>query len=487
MFVALYTSRIILDVLGETDYGIYSVVGGVVAVFTIISGSLSTAASRFITFELGTNNQERLKKVFSISVLIHLILALVIFILAESIGVWFLNNKMTIPTERMFAANWVLQCSVFTFMLNIISIPYNAAIVAHERMKAFAYIGILDVLLKLIVAVILAYSPFDKLIFYAVALMLVSAIIRLIYGVYCKRNFKECSFHFVFDKQLIKEMTGFAGWNFIGASSAVLRDQGVDIAINIFYGPTLNAARAVSYQVNLAVTSLVTNFTTALNPQITKSYANQEYNYVFSLVKQGSRFSFYLLLILSLPVLMDAGYILNLWLKEVPDHTVNFVRLILLFSLMESVSSTLITVMLATGKIRNYQIVVGGLLLLNFPISYSLLKMGFTPEYTMVTAIILSFCCLLARLIMLNKMIGLSILLYMKEVVLNVFLVFVLSAILPAILVNIMNTGLPRFILVTLLCLLCSFVSVFFIGCSQKERIFIKAKIVQIKARFIKK
>lgn len=486
MLVSLFTSRIVLDALGETDYGIYNVVGGVVAMFTIISGSLSATVTRFITFELGNNNIGKLKKIFSTSIQIHILLAIIIFVFTESIGVWFLNNKMTIPEERMVAANWVLQCSILTFILNIISVPYNAAIIAHERMKIFAYIGILEVLLKLFAAVLLIFSLYDNLIFYAAALLLIAVIIRLIYGIYCNRHFEECTFHFVYDKKLIKEIANFAGWNFIGSSSAVLRDHGVNITINIFHGPAVNAARAISYQINIAINGFVSNFLTALNPQIIKSYAAKDYNFMFSLMQRGSRFSFYLLLLLSLPVLMETNYILNLWLKEVPEHTLNFVRLILLFSLMESLSSTLITAMLATGKIRNYQIVVGGLQLLNFPISYLLLKKGFFPEITIIVAIILSIFCLFTRLFMLRRMIGLSISDYLKHVIFRVLIVFIMSGIVPFFVLNILQETALRFILISCLCVIFSIIFIYFIGCSTKERIFIREKLSQLGVKITK-
>lgn len=487
MFIALYTSRIVLDVLGKIDFGIYDVVGGVVAMFTILSGSLSAAVSRFLTFELGINNKEKLKKIFSISILIHIGLAIIVFILAESVGLWFINNKMNIPPERMEAANWVWQCSIFTFILNLISVPYNAAIIAHERMKAFAYISILDVLLKLIVAIILIKSPFDNLILYAVSLLTVAIITRLIYGIYCKRNFEECTFSFVFDKNLVKEMIGFAGWNFIGVSAAVLRDQGVNIAINIFCGPALNTARAVSVQVNFAVNSFMTNFTTALNPQITKSYATKELDYMHSLIRKGSRFSFYLLMLLVLPLLLETEFILNIWLKEVPAHAVLFTRLMLLLSLIDSLSPTLITAMLATGKIRNYQLVVGGLYMLNFPVSYILLKSGFFPEITVVVAIILSSCCLLARLIMLRKMIELSARLFIQSVVLNIFFVFIVSAIVPTIVFSYMDESWLRFFSVVPLSVLCASLSIYFIGLSKQERAFTREKVKHLQRNIFSK
>lgn len=484
--VTLYTSRVILATLGVEDFGIYNVVGGVVAMFSIISGTLSAAISRFITFELGRNNLKRLKIVFSSAINIQISLAILICILAEIGGVWFLNNKMNIPPDRLVAANWVLQCSILTFMTNLVNVPYNAAIVAHENMRAFAYVSFLEILLKLLVVFALYKSPIDKLITYAVLLVGVAIIISFVYAFYCVRHFEECTYHFVCDKKTMKEMAGFAGWNFIGASSGVLREQGVNVAINLFCGPVVNAARGISIQVNMAVSGFVTNFMTALNPQITKSYAIGDKDYMMTLIYQGARLSFYMLLLLSLPVIIEADSILLIWLGTVPNHAVNFVRLILIYAMCESISGPLITAMLATGRIRNYQLVVGGLQLFNFPVSYLLLRLGFFPELTVVTAIVISQCCLFARLLMLRGMIGLSTMHYVKKVYVNVIIVSLLSAIIPVTIYSLMPASFFRFLMIVLSCVLCTALVVFYIGCNKGERHFALQKILVIKAKLIK-
>ena len=485
MVVSLYTSRVILNALGVEDFGIYNVVGGVVAMFSVISGSLSAAISRFITYELGKGDQSKLNKVFSASVTIQLLLSLIIVVLIESVGVWFLNAKMTIPADRMSAANWVLQFSIITFVINLISVPYNAAIIAHEKMSAFAYISIFEAVGKLAIAFLIMWSPIDKLIYYAILMCAVAVVVRLTYGHYCKKHFAECSYHFHWDKDILKQMFGFAGWNFIGASSVVLRDQGGNIILNIFFGPTVNAARGIANQVNTAITGFVQNFMTALNPQITKSYASGDKEYMMTLIFQGARLSFYMLLLLSLPVLINTHYILVIWLKIVPEHAVLFVRLILIFAMCESISNPLITAMLATGKIRNYQIVVGGLQLLNLPLSYICLKTGFVPESILVVAIIISLACLFARLYMLRGMIGLSSILYMKNVFLNVLAVALLSTIIPYMLFCYMKETFFSFIIITLIAVLCTLVVEFYIGCNQKERFFVLNKVRNIKNKFI--
>lgn len=480
MAVSLYTSRVILHTLGVEDFGIYNVVGGVVAMFSVISGSLSAAISRFITYELGKGDKEKLMKIFSSSVTIQIGLGLIILVLAEAIGIWFLNTKMTIPTNRMYAANWVFQLSILTFIINLISVPYNAAIIAHERMSAFAYISILEVVAKLVIVYLLLVSPIDKLIFYAILMAAVALIIRFVYGYYCKRHFEECTYHFVFDKELLKKMFSFAGWNFIGAASAVLRDQGGNIVINLFCGPAVNAARGIAYQVNNAISGFVSNFMMALNPQITKSYASGDRDYMMTLIFQGARYSYYILLLLSLPVIINAHYILSLWLKIVPEHTTLFVQLVLIFAMSESISNPLITAMLATGNIRNYQIVVGGLQMINLPISYILLRNGCIPETVLIVAICISQCCLIARLVMLRKLIGLSVKKYANNVYTNVFIVTILSLIIPLWIMEKLENNFINFILSCCIAIISTSLIIYYIGCNKIEKQFVKTKIISI-------
>lgn len=487
MAVSLFTSRVVLNTLGVEDYGIYNVVGGVVSMFSIISGSLSAAISRFITVELAKGDADKLRKTFSASVTIQLILSLIIVVLIESIGVWFLNAKMVIPAERMDAANWVLQFSIVTFVINLISVPYNATIIAHEKMSAFAYISILEVVCKLVIVYLLKISPIDRLVFYAILMCAVSVIIRLVYGYYCNRHFAECKFSFRFDKDLLKRMFSFAGWNFIGASSAVLRDQGGNIIINLFGGPAVNAARGIAMQVNQTIVGFSNNFMTALNPQITKSYASGEQDYMMKLIFRGARFSFYMLLFLSLPVLANTHYILSLWLGMVPDHSVLFVQLALIFAMSESISSPLVTAMLATGKIRNYQIVVGGLQMLNLPISYVLLRIGCIPETVMMVAIGLSQCCLAARLVMLRNMIGLSARKYLREVYLNVILVTMMAAVLPILASVVLEESFLNFVIIVLISLITAAISIFYIGFNNNERDFAVTKFKYAIQKLIKK
>lgn len=482
MLVSLYTSRVVLNTLGVEDYGIYNVVGGFVAMFSLISSSLSSSTSRFLTFELGKGDLTRLKRVFSTSLSIHLILIGVVLLLMETVGIWFLNHKMTIPAERMFAANCVFQASAITFAIGLISVPYNSSIIAHERMSAFAYIGILDVVLRLLIILFIAYSPyvFDKLIIYALLLVCMGILIQSIYWNYCKKHFTECRVNPSFDKQYWKEMSAFAGWNFIGCSAGLLSNQGINILLNLFGGPILNAARGIAMNVNTAVTSFSGNFMMALNPQITKSYAQGEREYMFSLVERGARFSFYIMLLLSMPILFETDFILTIWLKQYPAHTVNFVRLVLLLSLCDILSNTLITLQTATGKIRDYQLAVGGMLIMNFPLSYLCLKLGYPPESTLFVALGVAVSCLLLRLYFLKQMVNISIRRYLKNVCFNVLSVSCIALCLPILAFWVMPEGWMRFIVVSILCILSVSTTTYRLGCTQAERQFIIQKVKRV-------
>ena len=470
MLVGLYTSRVVLNALGENDFGIYDVVGGVVAMFTIISGSLNSAISRFITFEMGKGDSERLTKVYSTAVMIQIALALLVVALAEPVGLWFIENEMTIDPARIPAAKMVLHFSLASFVINLMSVPQMASITAHEKMSAYAYIGILDGLLRLGVAFLIARSSSDRLVLYAALMMAVVLIVRSAYTLYCRRNFPECHFVPVKDSSLIKEMFSFAGWNFIGVTSGVLRDQGAKILVNVFTGPAVNAARGVAMQLSGAVQGFVTNFMTAVNPQITKSYASGDRKYMFYLISKSSRMSYYMLFILALPVLFNTEYILGLWLKDVPAHSALFVQLLLVLTLSESISNPLITAQLATGNIRNYQLVVGGLQLLNIPVSYVFLKFGAVPEVTAMVAIAISQICLFARLYMLKSMIDLHAGDFIKKVYLNLLVTTALALIVPLLINPYMPDGFVGFFASVVMCMSCAGLAIWLYGLSAAER-----------------
>ena len=487
MLISLYTSRVILNALGVEDYGIYTVVGGVVTMFSMLSGSLSAAISRFITFELGAGNNGRLKKIFSSSVTIQAGIAIIILIIAETVGLWFLNEKMVIPGDRITAANWCFHFSVTTFAINLISVPYNAVIIAHEKMSAFAYISILEAIGKLAIAWMIVVNPIDRLIFYSGMVAMLAISIMTTYIVYCKRHFEECAYRFIYDHDLLKRMFGFAGWNFIGASSSVLRNQGADVILNLFFGPTVNAARGIAVKMDSVITQFVNNFMVAINPQITKSFASGDRDYMFKLIFKGARYSYYILLLLALPVILNTHYILVLWLKIVPEHTVLFVQLILAFALSESISNPLITAMLATGRIKKYQIVVGGMQMMNLPVSFLCLYFGAIPESVVIVAIIISQCCLAARLYMLRDMIQLKAKKYLREVYLNVITVTVLASVTPFFFRKLFSEDLVSFLLTSTVAVVSTLVVTFYIGFSKSEREFAVLKAVQLYNKHLKR
>ena len=386
--VGLYTSRIILQTLGVQDYGVYNVVAGFVSMFSLLTGSLSNAISRFLTFTLGKRETQRLKVIFSSSVIIQIVLALVVAIITEIIGVWFLNSHLNIPENRIIAANWVFHLAVLSFIIALVGIPFNACIIAHEKMDVFAYIGILDVSLKLIIVFMLTVSPFDKLIVYAILLVIVSMVIQLVYGVYCKKHFEECRFRWIFDKSLLKEMMGFAGWNLLGTASTVLNNQGVNIIINLFFGVTVNAARGITNQVEGIIKQFVTNFTTAINPQIVKSYAAGDYFYMNSLIRNGGKYSVCLMMLFTIPFLFETENILKIWLGTYPSYAPIFLRLALIGSVIDMSGNSLANAVWASGKIKTYYIYIGTLGLFAIPITYGLFKLGLPPYYSYISYIL---------------------------------------------------------------------------------------------------
>lgn len=477
MAVALYTSRVVLQTLGVEDYGIYNVVGGVVSMFTFINNAMSGATMRYMTFELGRGDKGKLHRIFCASMGIHAIVSLVILLLAETVGLWFLNTHMVIPESRLDAANLVFQLSVFSTLVMMMSIPYNAAIIAHEKMSAFAYISVLEVILKLAVVYILVVFDIDKLKLYAVLIFCVQMLIRIIYGRYCSKHFEECHYQLIYDKSLFKEMTGFAGWSLFGNLAAVAFTQGINILLNMFFGPVVNAARAVAVQVQNAVQGFVGNFQMALNPQITKTYASGEMEQMHRLVFAGGRYSFFLLFFLSLPVMIEAGPILSVWLGTVPEHTVSFIRLTLCIMMVDALSNPLITAAQATGHIRTYQAVVGGILLLIVPFSYFALKLGGQPEVVFVVHFITVVIAQIARLLMIRPMIRLSLRKYLTEVVMKIAYVVLVAIILPVtVYVLLPQNTLYSFLSVCGVCVISISATVYYLGLGKVERRFVIEK-----------
>ena len=472
MGISLFTSRVVLQTLGVEDYGISSVVGGVISMFTFINAAMVSSTQRYLNFELVRDDANQLRSVFSTSLQIHALIALAIIVLSETVGLWFLNEKLVIPEARMTAAMWVYQCSILSCAVSIMSTPYNAVIVAHEKMSAFAYISILDVSLKLLVVYLLVVLPFDKLIILSILTLLVQLFIRYIYTLYCHRHFPESYFQFRFNKTLFKEMFGFAGWSFWGNLAAILYTQGLNMMLNIFFGPIVNAARGIAVQVQSAVQQFVGGFQTALNPQITKNYASNNLPQMHSLMFRSARFSFLLLFFLSLPVLMETNFILTLWLKTVPDDAVIFTQIMICISLIYTTANPCVIANQATGKVKIYQMVVGGILLLILPISYVVLKLG-APAYSVF---IVHFCiesvAQFSRMYMLRNLIHLPLWQYMKNIYIPIISTVAIAIILPLVVRMQFAEGWLRFLAVGFTCVLSVGASSYFIGFTKQERVF---------------
>ena len=472
MAVSLFTSRVVLQTLGVEDYGVFSVVGGVITMFAFINGGMVSSTQRYLNFEIAKGNAERLRSVFNTALQIHALIALVIIILGETVGLWFLQEKLVIPEERMTAAMWVYQCSIIACAVNILSVPYNADIIAHEKMSAFAYISILDVTLKLVIVYLLIVSPIDKLIAYALLTILVQLLIRYVYIRYCHKHFQESFAKWKFNKPLFKEMSNFAGWSFWGNFAGILYTQGLNLMLNIFFGPVVNAARGIAVQAQSAVQQFVGGFQTALNPQITKNYATGDLDQMHSLMFRSARFSFLLLFFLSLPVLLETDFLLTLWLKTVPDDAVIFTQIMICISLIYTTANPCVIANQATGKVKVYQMVVGGILLMILPISYIVLKLG-APAYSVF---IVHFCvesvAQFARMYMLRKLINLPMWQYMKNIYIPIVTTVAAAIILPIIVRMQVEEGWLRFIVVGFTCVLSVGLSTFFIGFTKHERVF---------------
>lgn len=426
--IGLYTSRVVLQVLGVEDYGIYNVVGGVVAMFSILYSTMSSASQRFITYALGEKNYDKLRRTFQTSVTLHFILGVIAALLIEILGIWILYNKLNIPEGRYIAAEWVLHFSAIATFIKVICIPYDSLIIAHEKMSAFAYVGIYEAVMKLLIVWLLLLFPYDKLILYALFIVLLHISLRIIYNVYCRRNFIESrNVKLHIDRELFGEMFAFAGWNILGNGSLLLRNQGIDILSNIFFGVTVNAAKGVSRQVQTAAMTFVSNFQTAIKPQLTKAVAANEYERVYTLIQQGSRFSFYLLAFFSVPIIISADEILNIWLVNVPEWSVIFVRLTFIYLLFDVLSRFLIHAILATGNIRNYQLLVGSTKLAALPLAYICFYIGCDPTAGIWVNIGLEIACFALRLWYNKKRLQFPVYRYLFSICLRCWIVFAMA------------------------------------------------------------
>lgn len=480
MAIGLYTSRIVLAQLGIEDYGIYNVVGGVVMMFAFLNSSMASSTQRFLTIELGRGNEEKLNRTFNTSLHIHILIAIVVAVVTEVGGLWFMNHKMQIPPERMDAAYWVFQFSILSMIISFLNVPYTAVIIAYERMSAFAYISIFEVLLKLGIAFLLVVAPFDKLKLFAVLMFLSPLIIRIIYGIYCHRHFAAVKLRRMFDKVLFKEMSVFAGWSLWGQLASICSTQGINIILNVFFGPVVNAARGVAVQVQAAVGQFSMNFQTAINPQITKSYAAEDYATMHLLIFRSAKFTFFLLYALALPILFEAPFVLGLWLEEVPAHTVQFLRIILWITIIDSVANPLMVAAAATGRIKKYQSVVGGLLIAILPVAYVALKLGAPPEAVFVVHLIICIIAFVARLYIVKPLTMLSPSVFFKNVVVSCIAAGLLALVLPLLLyIFLPDTAYGAFAVMA-----AAFVSVcgcaYSVGLSGNEKSFVRQLLSRI-------
>lgn len=431
MLVSLYTSRVVLGTLGADDFGVYNVVGGVVVLFSFIQGAMATATQRYLNYELGKGDSDAVNRVFSMSMTVHIAIAILIVMLSETVGLWFLNTQMQIPPERHRAAQWVYQFSIVTCCINILRVPYNASIIAYERMSFYAYVSILEVLMKLAIVYLLLLTNDDKLIVYSLLMFIVPVAISIVYRQFCRRKFSTCHYHLFWDKSLFKEIFGFSAWSLFGSLANLGATQGINIILNIFCGVAVNAAMGLAQQVNAAVNQFITNFQTAFVPQLVKLYAKDERDEFIKLIFRSSKLSYYLILIIGLPVIVYARPLLSLWLHDVPEYTVQFTQLMIVFSMIDALSGPLWNSVQAIGKIRNYQILVASIISLNVPFAYLVLKLGFSPIVVLAVRVVINLVLHFVRIFYLRGIFGFPSWQYIKGVMFRVLVVTLFSLPLP--------------------------------------------------------
>lgn len=469
MLVSLYTSRVVLAALGVEDYGVYNVVGGIVVLFTFLNNAMVTSTQRYLNYELGRNDLVQARKVFSSSLNIHLFIALIVFFLAETVGLWFLNSTIRYPESREYAVQVSYQLSIITACVKIIRTPYNAAIIAHERMSFYAYLSIFEGILQLGVAFLLMGCQLDRLIFYSILLCAVAVIVNLSYYAYCRKKFEICQYTLCKDKSLYRQLLSFSGWSLLGGAANVGATQGLNMLLNVFWGVVVNAAMGVAIQVNSAVTSFVHSFQTAFNPQIVKSYAAGDYNYFIKLILATSKYSYLLLFVFVLPIYRCCPEVLSVWLEEVPEYAVSFCRLMLIFALLDALQGPLWYSVQATGKIKTYQILMSFVILANVPIAYVCLKLGCSPNSVLVVRCIINFVTLFIRLWYLNKLYEFPIMRFVYEVILRIVPVTLFSYIISSIPIE-ATSPLLEIIIITGLTFIANTILILFVGLNKSER-----------------
>lgn len=475
MIIGLYTSRIVLQVLGVDDYGTYNVVGGFVFLLSYIKCGFSTATQRYLNFALGQEDNAALRNIFSNSLTIYLIFALITIVLSETVGLWYLNHHIVIATERVVAANWVFQCAMLMMVVEMIGIPYNTCVIVHEHMSVYATISIMDCLLRLAVVFALIVSPFDNLIFYALLMLLVSVIVLVLYIIYCKKHFSECQFRFVLDKYLLKDMFIFQGWSALGTLGFSFKDQVINIILNNMLGPALSAARAIANQVSGAINQFSTNIVTAVSPQITQRYAVGELEESRRLVYVSSKFSFFLMAIVVVPLVLNLRYVLQLWLGDVPKYACEFVVIILVGSLIASLTAPVTTALMATGKIRTFQIGVSVIFLIEIPVTYYLLKLGYEPHIALMPCILTQFAGVVFRFWILQRQVpGYSLRYFYIQIVLRSLMVVAIGYIIGCYLQQFCSQGLIRLITSSLISVSLLSILIYLLGMSREEKLLVR-------------
>lgn len=478
MGVSFFTSRVILKALGIEDYGIYNVVGGVVSMLGVVKGVMSGATSRYLNFALGKGDESLARKSFNVTFVIYIFLAAIFVVIAETLGLWFMNTQLVIPRDRIVAANWVYQFTIISAVNQLLATPYNAVIVAREKMSVFAYISFLEVLLKLLIVYMLFVSPLDRLITYGFLYMLSDLMIREVYRLYCRKHYPESHFKLYRDKLAYKEILSYSSWNLLGQFAKLIKGQGLNILLNMFFNPAVNASRALSYQINNAVNQFVHNFYIAVVPQITKYYAKGEFDNMFNLVCRSAKMALFLFALFALPISIEAPFIIQLWLGQLPENVIDFVRIILLISMLDCIQAPLRTSAQATGKIAKYEITISVITLLNIPISFFLLKRGFPAITVFEVSFCLSVLSFCARLFLLREMIGFPIRRYLYYVVVRGILVIALSAIIPIGLHFLLKNTLANSIAIVIITVLCEVVVIYLIGLNSQEKSFVLQNIV---------
>lgn len=472
LLITLYISRAILAILGHEDFGVYSVIGGVVILFSFLTNAMTSATQRYLNFHLGLPNNGRISTVFNIAFLAHLSILIIVFILSETIGLWFVETQINLPEARINAARWVYQMTVLASLINIIVIPYRASLIATERMDIFAILSVIEVLLKLVSVVLLPLFSLDNLILYSVLLAFASTVNFGLHWHVSRSKIPFSKYQFEWDKQLYKEMMFFSGYHLLGGLAVVGSKQGLNILINIFYNVTVNAAVGIANQVRSAVFSFVSSFQTAFNPQIVKLYASKEFENLYSLFYKSTKFSYYLILILSLPILVYCNEFLSIWLTNVPKYSVVFTQLVIVSSYIEALSAPLGIAIGATGKVKYYQIFVSVILLLDLPIAYIALTYFSDPSYVFVFDIIVCFLAYLFRLLYVKHHVGYSIANYSKKVFLPCLMVTILSVPLAYFIGKIGNNYFFVFFnSITMVCLTAGVISL--VGLDNSEREFV--------------